>query len=81
MLAQLQEVYDHAVGMDLSCFEERQFQASKTFHIFNKYFKKQQLVVKDHCHSIGKFEEAAHNQCHLSYRNASSIPVVFHNST
>ena len=39
-----------------------------------KYFK-----VRDHCHSIGKYREGAHDICSLRYKTPKEIPVVFHN--
>ncbi|XP_034266860.1 uncharacterized protein LOC117661806 [Pantherophis guttatus] len=39
-------------------------------------------IVRDHCHTTGKYRGAAHNDCNLKLRQQSRnpvIPVVFHN--
>ena len=35
--------------------------------------------VRDHCHFIGKYRGAAHNECNLNYRKPKFTLVVFHN--
>ena len=39
------------------------------------------VVVRDHCHSTGKFRGAAHQHCNIMYRNTYKIPCFFHNFT
>ena len=36
--------------------------------------------VRDHCHYIGKFREAAHSICNLRYKVPKEIPIVAHNA-
>ena len=38
--------------------------------------------VRDHCHFIGQFRGAAHQQCNLNYKITKKryrLPIVFHN--
>ena len=35
--------------------------------------------VRDHCHCIGLYRGAAHNNCNLKYRIPRHIPILFHN--
>jgi hypothetical protein len=35
--------------------------------------------VRDHCHVIGKFIGASHNDCNINYKFTGRIPVIFHN--
>ena len=35
--------------------------------------------MRDHCHFIGKYRGAAHNQCNLLCRKPLILPVIFHN--
>ena len=42
---------------------------------------KENPIVKDHCHLLGKFRGLAHNNCNLNARKAhtSFVPILFHN--
>ena len=43
--------------------------------------KKENPIVKDHCHLTGRFRGLAHNNCNLNTRKArtSFVPILFHN--
>ncbi len=43
--------------------------------------KKENSIVKDHCHLTGRFRGLAHNNCNLNTRKAhtSFVPILFHN--
>ena len=43
--------------------------------------KKENPIVKDHCHLTGRFRCLAHNSCNLNTRKAqtSFVPILFHN--
>ena len=43
--------------------------------------KKENPIVKDHCHLTGRFRGLAHNSCNLNTRKAytSFVPILFHN--
>ncbi|CAH1107138.1 unnamed protein product [Psylliodes chrysocephalus] len=58
-----QEAYDNATN----CYI-----CEKPFDVFNK-------KVRDHCHLLGKYRNAAHNSCNLNYKVPNCIPVFFHN--
>ena len=51
--------------------------AKKEFRDEDKNKKK----VRDHCHYTGRFREAAHSKCNLSYIVPKKIPIVFHNGS
>ena len=42
----------------------------------NNNIKKYQ--VRDHCYYTGKYRGAAHNACHLNYKESKEIPISFH---
>ena len=42
---------------------------------------KKNYKVRDHCHYMGKYRDAAHNICNLRYKVPKEIPVVFHNGS
>ena len=48
---------------------------------FTPKVKKENPVVKNHCHLTGKFRGLAHNSCNLNTRKAhtSFVPILFHN--
>ena len=47
--------------------------------IENKYLKKKNRKVRDHCHYTGQYRGAAHSICNLKYSVPKKIPTVFHN--
>ena len=54
-------------------------QKKKEFGTDNKIQKYNK--VRDHCHYIVKYRDAAHNVCNLRYKTPKEIPVVFHNGS
>ena len=49
--------------------------------IFRPKDKKENPIVKDHCHLTGRFRGSAHNNCNLNARKAhtSFVPILSHN--
>ena len=47
---------------------------------FNNHDKKN-YKVRDHCHYMGKYRDAAHNICNLRYKVPKEIPIVFYNGS
>ena len=43
--------------------------------------EKKNYKVRDHCHYMGKYRDAAHNICNLRYKVPKEIPIVFHNGS
>ena len=37
--------------------------------------------VRDHCHFTGKYRDAAHSICNLTFNVPNEIPIVFHNGS
>ncbi|XP_036140462.1 uncharacterized protein LOC118644854 [Monomorium pharaonis] len=48
-------------------------------HICDKPFASDDTRVRDHCHLTGRYRGPAHSLCNLNYRNASYMPIIFHN--
>ena len=59
--------------------EKNDFKIAKSCHIRNKEYKKEDALVRDHCHVTGKYRGSAHANCNLSYRLTHIIYVIFHN--
>ena len=61
---------------------KREHEAAKKCHICLKEFNDpKNKKVRDHCHYIGEYRGAAHNNCNLKYKIPNHIPIVFHNLT
>ena len=59
---------------------KREHEAAKKCHICLKEFNDpRNRKVIDHCHYIGLYQVAAHNNCKLKYWIPDHIPIVFHN--
>ena len=59
---------------------KREHRAAEKCHICLKEFNDpSNRKVRDHCHYIGLYRGAAHNNCELKYRIPDYIPIVFHN--
>ena len=48
---------------------------------FRPTYKKENPIVKDHCHLTGRFRRLVHNICNLNTRKAhtSFVQILFHN--
>ena len=57
--------------------EEQIFQDAINCHICG--FELGADRVRDHCHLIGKYRGAAHNECNLNYSFTGRIPIILHN--
>ena len=65
--------------IELSDVLKREYKAAEMCHICIKEFNDpQNKKVRDHCHYIGLYRGAAHNNCHLKYRTPDHIPIVFY---
>ena len=63
----------------LTATELRSFNNATTCHICTKPLGDDK--VRDHCHIVGSYRGAAHNECNLMYRISKSgwkLPVVLH---
>ena len=64
--------------------ENKMHRRQKKCYICKKKFStddnnKKYHKVKDHCHYTGKYRDAVHDICNLTYKIPKEIPVVFHN--
>ena len=67
--------------LHMSADDEFRFKNQKICHICEKYFKKDDRKVRDHCHYSGKFLGAAHNKCNLKRKEIKEIPILIHNGS
>ena len=59
---------------------KREQEAAEKCHICLKGFNDpKNKKVRDHCHYMGEYRGAAHNNCNLKYKIPDHIPIVFHN--
>ena len=59
---------------------KREHEAVETCHIFSTAFDDpKNEKVKSHCHYTGLYRDAAHNNCHLKYKIADYVLIIFHN--
>ena len=66
----------------LTAEEKRQYESSTHCHICNKEFKDGEKKIEDHCHILGTYRGAAHNECNLNYsitKKSWKLPVIMHN--
>ncbi|XP_065662831.1 uncharacterized protein LOC136085451 [Hydra vulgaris] len=56
---------------------KKDFDAATECHICGKDLGNDKL--RDHCHIIGKYRGAAHQNCNLNYKIPDFFPVLFHN--
>ncbi|MES9902020.1 MAG: endonuclease domain-containing protein [Sedimenticola sp.] len=75
----IKSIYNDPKPLNMSNGDEISFNNSAKCHICQKYFKKNAIKVRDHCHLTGKFRGAAHSDCNLKYKQPSFVPIVFHN--
>ena len=79
--------YEKKEMIPLTDEEKESYENQEIFHICKKEFsidennKKLMHKVRDHCHYIGKYRGAAHNNCNLNCKIPKEIPVVFHNGS
>ena len=59
--------------------EEHLFQQSNSCWICKKLIDNDEEKVRDHCHIIGKFRDAAHGSCNINLQLTKKVPVIFHN--
>ena len=59
--------------------ENSRQQKSVTFATNKEFNNPWNRRVRDHCHYIGEYPGAAHNNCNLKYKIPDHIPIVFHN--
>ena len=64
----------------LTDVQKREHEAAEECHICLKEFNDpKNRRVRDHCHYMGEYRGAAHNNCNLKYKIPDHIPIVFHN--
>ena len=67
--------------------ELKSHQDAKACHICRKRILKKFAndknynKVRDHCHFVGKYRDAAHSICNLKFHVPNEISVVFHNGS
>ena len=62
---------------NLSNEEREKFRIAQVCHVCSKPLGDDKVL--DHCHITGKYRGAAHNQCNLSLKMPTKIPIMFHN--
>lgn len=55
------------------------FNRATNCHICQTAFTPSDVKVYDHCHFLGCYRGAAHQNCNLQYQAPNFIPIVFHN--
>jgi hypothetical protein len=65
--------------MKMTITDEKSFANSKSCHICNKNYKKNDIRVRDHCHVSGNYRGSAHQACNLNFSYDNILPVFFHN--
>ena len=75
--------YEKKEMIPLTNEEKESYEKQKVCYICKKEFStdKKYRKVRDHCHYIGKFRGATHNNCNLRYEIPKEIPVVFDNGS
>lgn len=80
MAASVDNILKNPQTMDPLTEDQLQhFNVSTNCHICGRRFKSDHVKVRDHCHLTGKYRGPAHQGCNLNYKDARTIPVVFHN--
>jgi len=74
---EIEQKFKHCEPMIMTGSDWQSFKKATHCHISNKELGGDR--VRDHCHVIGKFRGAAHNDCNINYKFTGRIPVVFHN--
>ena len=62
---------------NLSRDDKEIFKNSINCHVCGKLLGEDKVL--DHCHLTGRFRGAAHNQCNLSMKMPTKLPILFHN--
>ena len=77
--------YEKIEMIPLTDEENKFYKKRKLCYICKKVFStdddnKKYHKVRDYCHYAGKYREAAHSVCKLSYKTPNEIPILFLNS-
>ena len=76
----LYETFSQQPMIKLTDVQKREHEAAEECHICLKEFNDpKNRRVRDHCHYMGEYPGAAHNNCNLKYKIPDHIPIVFHN--
>ena len=76
----LYETFSQQPMIKLTDVQKREHEAAEECHICLKEFNDpKNRRVRDHCHYMGEYRGAAHNNCNLKYKIPDHIPIVFHN--
>lgn len=74
------DIVSHIVPMELlKDLQKYEFQIAQVCHICEKVFQRDEIKCHDHCHFIGKYRGATHQNCNVNYQTSHVIPIVFHN--
>ncbi|XP_050515107.1 uncharacterized protein LOC126890292 [Diabrotica virgifera virgifera] len=67
--------------INMTSQQESDFQAATHCHICDQTFSPSDKKVRDHDHMIpeNNYRSAAHEGCNINYKDAHTIPVIFHN--
>ncbi|RLU19991.1 hypothetical protein DMN91_008550 [Ooceraea biroi] len=65
--------------VELTRDECEKYNSATHCHIYEKPFAPDDTRVRDHCHLTGRYRGPAHANCNLNYKDAYTIPIVFHN--
>ena len=77
--------YEKIEMIPLTDEENKFYKKRKLCYICKKVFStdddnKKYHKIRDYCHYAGKYREAAHSVCKLSYKTPNEIPILFLNS-
>ena len=76
----LYETFSQQPMIKFTDVQKREHEAAEECHICLKEFNDpKNRRVRDHCHYMGEYRGAAHNNCNLKYKIPDHIPIVFHN--
>ncbi|CAM9729723.1 unnamed protein product, partial [Heterosigma akashiwo] len=81
--SKIRDVLDNTIEMDISAFEQRQFELSQKCYCCHGKFNEKRIKVRDHCHITGEYRGAACNFCNLQLYNEKNknfkIQLFAHN--
>ena len=58
--------------------DELNFKKADKCYICNKKYSAKDVLVRDHCHTTGKYKGSVRQDCNINYRLTDKIPVIFH---
>ena len=81
--------YEEKEMIPLTKKEKKSYKKQEVCHVCEEKFctdkdeenYENRKKVKDHRHHTGKFREAAHSKCNLSYKVPKYIPIIIYNAS